>query len=291
MENKIIANYTNGGTSVTIYKDGTKVRNMISDKVVEFPESIDVKITNYCDLNCKYCHENSTIEGVHCNINSLLEVLDELPRGIELAIGGGNPLSHPELEVLLLKLKDKGFICNLTINSSHILKYKTKILLLLNKNLIYGLGISYNSKDVSLIRDLMLHTNNIVIHLIAGVSTIKVLDELQNYLPYLKVLILGYKKFGRGIDYYDTNIDSIIREWSVNINKYFGKFLIAFDNLALEQLDIKRFFGKEWDSIYMGDDFSHSMYIDAVNKEYAKTSRSIDRISFNNIKLKEYFKK
>ena len=39
----------------------------------------------------------------------------------------------------------------------------------------------------------------------------------------------------------------------------------------------------------MGDDFCFTMYIDAVKQEYAPTSRSKDRISFNDCSLLEYF--
>lgn len=61
----IINTYKNGNTSVTLYNDGTKVREYEGTPNIVHPESIDVKITNYCDLGCAYCHESSTTEGKH----------------------------------------------------------------------------------------------------------------------------------------------------------------------------------------------------------------------------------
>ena len=111
----MLATYTNGNTRVTIDHNGTKTRRYRSDQPVKLdhPESIDVKITNYCDLGCEYCHENSTVEGEHADIEVLLNTLSTLPRGVELAIGGGNPLSHPDIIPLLTRLKSMGFIVNI----------------------------------------------------------------------------------------------------------------------------------------------------------------------------------
>lgn len=41
----------------------------------------------------------------------------------------------------------------------------------------------------------------------------------------------------------------------------------------------------------MGDDFKYTMYIDAVNEQYAPTSRSNDRKLFSELTLLEYFNK
>jgi len=48
---------------------------------------------------------------------------------------------------------------------------------------------------------------------------------------------------------------------------------------------------KEWDKYYMGDEFTFSMYIDAVNQQFAPSSTSNERESFNNYSLIEYFQK
>ena len=59
-------NYPNGNYHVEIFEDGTKIReNNLDFFEAQFPENIDLKITNYCDVNCAFCHEDSTIRGEH----------------------------------------------------------------------------------------------------------------------------------------------------------------------------------------------------------------------------------
>ena len=102
---EILTNYKNGNYTVKLYSDGTKIKETEADSfIAEFPDSIDLKITNYCDLNCPMCHEKSNIDGKEGNLDS--PFLESLPSGIELAIGGGNPLSHSALLPFLEKMKN-----------------------------------------------------------------------------------------------------------------------------------------------------------------------------------------
>jgi len=292
-ETDILCQYKNGETFVTILKDGTKIREYEKDNpYIEFPESIDVKITNYCDMNCPYCHEQSTIKGKHADLNKLFEILNPLPGGIELAIGGGNPLSHPCLVPFLEKCKTKGFICNITVNQGHLKVYMDLLTYLIKEDLIKGIGISINNNNFKYVRQIKSLSENVVYHLIAGVNKISVINELLKLGDYCKILVLGYKIFGFGKKYFSNEVINNLLEWKKYLREYVGKVHLSFDNLAIEQLDIKSWFTKEfWETHYMGDDFTYTMYIDAVEQEYAPTSRSINRISFNNISLLDYFQK
>ena len=92
-----LAVYRNGDTLVTLYQDGSKIRRFPDEGANPlFPESIDLKITDYCDAGCAWCHEGSTRRGKHADLN--LAFLSTLRAGTEIAIGGGNPLDHPRLE-------------------------------------------------------------------------------------------------------------------------------------------------------------------------------------------------
>ena len=190
----IIGKYQNGNTTVIIYEDGTKIREYDNTPEIYFPESLDVKITNYCDLGCKYCHENSTIKGEHADLEKLKAVLISLPAGVELAIGGGNPLDHPNLIEFLIWCQERGLICNITVNQRHLKKHLATLETLIEEKLIYGLGISIVNNHYREIEYLKTLTNNIVYHLIAGVNNVSELDSL-NSIGNCKVLILGYKNF------------------------------------------------------------------------------------------------
>ena len=81
---KEITKYKNGNYDVTIFDDGTKIRSYENEAIPDFPESIDIKITNYCEINCKFCYEDSTTKGQHSNLESYHFLLEQLPGGTEL---------------------------------------------------------------------------------------------------------------------------------------------------------------------------------------------------------------
>lgn len=267
----ILQTYLNGGYEITIYGDGTKVRKQISNDPPITPESIDLKITNKCDLSsiCKWCHEDSYDYGNHGNLPRILRVLSDLPAGAELAIGGGNPLAHPGLNDFLSVMKKRGVICNLTVNQRHVNQFKDVLTFLIINKLIHGLGISKSGdKSIAWLYDL---TDNIVFHVIAGINNI---DEIL-MLP--KTLILGYKFKGKGKSYFDRdiNVETNIKNWQKEIPELLGSNVISFDNLALEQLDIKKHITPEkWNEIYMGEDATFTYYIDAVKQRFGISSTS-----------------
>jgi organic radical activating enzyme len=292
MEN-ILYQYQNGNTHITLLEDGTKIREFDESEfpVSEFPESIDVKISDYCNLGCQYCHESSTINGKHADLNKLLDVLSVLPKGTELALGGGNPLDHPDLISFLRELKSREIISNITINQGHLISYHNLIKQLIEEKLVYGIGISLTSNNWKGVDYIMSISSNIVFHIILGVHKHIILEELKNRYNNPKVLLLGYKKWGFGIQHHNKEIDNEIKRWNMYLPLYIHKMILSFDNLAIEQLELKRFFTKSgWDKFYMGDDFVHTMYIDGVKQEYAPTSRNGNRISFDTMRLLQYFK-
>lgn len=120
----LIGSYKNGNYNVHIFEDGTKVReNKLDFFKPEFPESFDLKITNKCDRGCLYCHENSIVNGKHGDILNL-PFIDSMHPYTEIAIGGGNPLEHPDLYKFLELCKEKQFIPSMTVNQFHFMKYK-----------------------------------------------------------------------------------------------------------------------------------------------------------------------
>lgn len=296
--------YENGNVLVEIYEDGTKVRSFENKEGAKptHPETIDVKISNFCDLDhiCTFCHEGSNRKGKHGDLKHLLYTLSSsLPEGVELAIGGGNPLAHPDLYDFLFKAKALGFICNLTVNQLHVQRYKDLLWTLINDDLIKGLGISHRAEKYGRSFVEFASYEHTVIHLIAGIDDWGVIGNLHE-VGFKKFLVLGYKTFGRGVEYKKSNspqVDANLKQWYMFIAKYIGSdkdMVISFDNLGIEQLNIKRFFtDKGWEKFYMGDDGEFSMYIDAIEQMYSPTSRSphSERVGFDRMKLNEFFQR
>ncbi|MCK9470133.1 MAG: polymorphic toxin-type HINT domain-containing protein [Bacilli bacterium] len=53
---KLLGKYKNGNYTVTLFSDGTKIReNDLDHFRADFPESMDLKITNKCDMGCIFC--------------------------------------------------------------------------------------------------------------------------------------------------------------------------------------------------------------------------------------------
>lgn len=275
---KLLAQYNNGNYTVYLYSDGTKIRET-DDNIFKptFPESIDLKITNYCDRGCPMCHEESSLKGRHGDINKAF--INTLPKGIEIAIGGGNPLAHPHLLDLLLMLNQKGIIANMTVNEYHFLKYQSLLEKYLRLGLIKGLGISLWLYDNATI-EFASHHKTVILHTILGILEYKQIELLKD--KELNILLLGYKNFGRGKEYYLThniNIEKNIEEISKDILNLKDHFrTISMDNLALKQLDIiSKISNEEYKRFYMGEEGEYTMYIDLVKEEYAVNSTSINR--------------
>jgi MoaA/NifB/PqqE/SkfB family radical SAM enzyme len=78
----------NGKHTVMIYDDGTKIINGFDYESSPFvlPVSMDVKITNRCDLGCSFCHEKSTKKGKQKDLMQYIDLLKQLYDGTELAL-------------------------------------------------------------------------------------------------------------------------------------------------------------------------------------------------------------
>lgn len=252
---------------------GTKIRkNNLDCFIPEKPESMDIKITNNCDIGCQFCHENSTPDGLHGDIMNLKFIETLLPY-TELALGGGNPLTHPDLVPFLEKCKALKLIPSMTINQIHFMKpeYEELIDKLVSEKLIYGLGVSLTRATDEFIAKVKKYPNA-VIHIINGVQPISEVKKLYDH--NLKILILGYKMFRRGIEYFSEAVTTTKNEYYAELEEMLKHFdVVSFDNLALNQLEVKRLLtDNEWDEFFMGDDGQMTCYIDCVNKQYARSS-------------------
>lgn len=278
---KILDTYKNGNAKIMLFDDGTRIIDYPDNEKlnVEFPLSMDCKITNRCPMGCPMCHEKSTPDGEHGDIMNA-EFINKLHKGTEMAIGGGAVTSHPDLVDFLYKLKNIGVRPSITVHQKEFERNENLIKYLIDNELIYGLGVSFSSKNDKLWLKILSY-KNAVVHLINGIHGKEVFD----YFAYnkAKILILGYKDFGRGHDFLNTEMGKIIEEkmtWlNQNLKNYIDKFeVVSFDNLAIEQLDVKNILSKkEWNEFYQGDDGTATMYVDLVKKQFAKTSTSSER--------------
>lgn len=277
----LIGRVKNGNYFMELWSDGTKVRHNNLDYFEPSTiESMDLKITNRCNMGCSFCHEDSSPSGKHGDILNM-PFIDTLLPYTEIAIGGGNPLTHPDLVPFLEKLKERKLIANITFNQYHFMDNIDFIQELVDKKLVYGIGVSMMYASDKFV-ECVSKFPNAVIHIINGIVSIDDLKMLANH--NLKILILGYKEFRRGKQMYSrqsTVIDNMKSALyntlpSIIDDEWFD--VVSFDNLAIKQLEPKRLMSEEqWDRFYMGDDGSFTMYVDAVERKFAKSSTSTER--------------
>jgi len=290
----ILTKYRNGNATVELHEDGTRVITSPDPSFnFDYPLNLDIRVSTRCMFGrnpktrsgvCDFCHESATTDGIECDYNELKETLNELPQGIELAIGC-NDLTEG-LEDFITWCGHRGFIANVTVNQGHIKRYYEGLDSLVTRGFIKGLGISYRSELKWDVPEYFLNYKNTVFHVIAGIDNFNDVLFLKEK-GVKKILVLGEKDFG--FNEGQVNLDSQCHmEWYWWIAKLFTEFeVVSFDNLALEQLKMRRFFTDEhWEKFNQGE---HSFYINAVDKTFAPSSRSGDTITWKNLTIKEYF--
>lgn len=300
---KVLGHYINGNHSVVILDDGTKIKSTghwedfhegnkkwVEDDqdhfTYDFPENFDIKITDWCDGCCPYCHENSTVNGKHGDLRAMEPVFRSLHAGTEAAIGGGLANAHPDFEWMLHVLKEQGVIANLTINQRHLKKYREQLMRLIKDDLIHGIGVSLtdstDKEDLAIIDEM---GNNVVIHVIAGIFSEKDVEFVKKH----KILVLGYKDLRRGHTLFEKQSDDIKKniQWLITYLPQLRKECrcISFDCLGLEQVDPKTVLNisdKEFNTLFQGSDTDVTdadgnitcctMYIDVPNMKVARMS-------------------
>lgn len=283
---KIKDKYKNGNYDVILMDDGTKIRyGNVDEFIPEFPENIDIKLTNSCPFNCPYCHENS----VPCSNREEQEDLaryiwnswwiTSLKKGTEVALGGGalSALDIDIFETIIRGFYIRGVNVNITINQREMnnQEFMDKVKYFLDCNMIQGIGVSFQYKAEDLEKFAIKYRKRVVIHVIAGIVKQEDLEYLAS--KRFKVLILGYKNLRRGAIFLNNNSEIIkinLEYIKNNIKELANKFLTtSFDCLAIEQLEVNKLVSKEeFERLYLGDDGHFTMYIDIPNRKYAISS-------------------
>ena len=84
--------------------------------VLSSPTLVDLQVTTRCTMGCPQCYASSEPGGAHLPFADAARILPELAdAGVcQIAIGGGEPLLHPEIVPILELCRDLGLVPNLT---------------------------------------------------------------------------------------------------------------------------------------------------------------------------------
>ncbi len=118
------------------------------DKHFDFFPRIGLKLTGVCRLKCPFCCEPNRRQTVY-DISNFLEITETLRKlGTELlCFTGGDPLSYPNIEKLLMHTKKLGFYNLLLTGDGALLKEK------LNKIIPYLDAVRFSIHDMKMEHD------------------------------------------------------------------------------------------------------------------------------------------
>lgn len=196
------------GASREEYNDAVKRRGgaprRFSEAFSPVPETIDVQITNRCGFGCEYCYMDSTPKAEHGPkdlVKTIIEGFDQPP--YQMAIGGGEPTTHPDFVEILETVKSYGVVPNYTTSGSRI----TDEVAGATNEFCGGVAMTYHAFKgfdwferhyVELREKLSVQIN---VHLIADKDVVDNLDDLtdaiDNIGPSNIVLLAYYPDIGR----------------------------------------------------------------------------------------------
>ena len=235
------------------------------------------------------CYEGCTANGKHGDLFKY-PFINTLHAYTELALNG-NDLDHPDIEKFLEFLKEKKVFANITVNQNQFFANYDRIKDWQEKKMVYGIGVSLQNATDELIEK-MNSIPNTVLHTIVGILSEDDIMKLKDH--GIKILLLGYKQLQRGVNYLNSHNDEVNKNKQYvydnlgDITNWFK--VVSFDNLAIEQLDVKRIVPEnEWEEFYMGDDGGYTFYIDMVKGEFSKNSIAQDRYPIGEKTIDEMF--
>lgn len=256
------------------------------------PELADISISNRCSKGCPFCYKDSTPDGNLMSLEEYCQVLDALQSYeygtvFQIAIGGGEPLEHPDFMKIVEETIKRGIVLNFTTNGQRLTKDICSAL----EGKVGAMAISAISiNDLKRIRPAIdsavgLKVN---IHYILTRSSIEEATKIVNgtYNDLLRginaIVFLTYKPAGRGSETHLLKFDAATQAFVNAIRIPQTSCKIGFDACFVPMLIRGKAVRKEMVDTCEGGFFT--VYIDE-NMRVSPCSFSGDRDSYS---LKEY---
>lgn len=271
--------------------NGNRIRFNTSNEecIPQYPELIDLKITNQCEHGCPFCYMGSNLNGKHADLSFLKRIISQVSsneydgykKRVEFAIGGGNILLYPHLNELFNFIKEKGHIISTTINAKDIIKiYEDQNLKTLFNNYVNSIGISISElSDIDILAkyDINKELKNCkcTLHLIPemlGIELTRLILEQAYKLNYYNKLFLGYKTNNRGasqnhVKFTNEDLNKLFEDlYSVGIDTTFTN---TYKDWVIKNYDTK--------NTITWNEGEYSMYIDGVEENAYKSSYQLDK--------------
>jgi MoaA/NifB/PqqE/SkfB family radical SAM enzyme len=198
-------NFIGDTESGVTFRWGRKLQD--NPSIAPWAELADISISNHCTKGCDYCYRNSQNNNSFMSLDEYEYILNELQHPkwgnvFQVAIGGGEPLEHPQLKDIIETTLSHNIIPNLTTNGVHLSSEYARFL----KNKIGAIAISVSDMreldmdKISILRAESIRTNVHYVLSSRNVSqAVEVLMEKFNSTlsGFNSIIFLTHKPHGR----------------------------------------------------------------------------------------------
>lgn len=259
------------------------------------PLLVDLKITDYCATGCSFCYQSSTKLGKPADFKVIKGTLDALAKlnVFEVAIGGGNPVSHPNFIEILEYARAVGIIPNFSTRDISFFTKKEDLKRISEACGSFAYSVNPDvdlkklEKDITSMNKVRAGYGESKLMNIQVFVGPKGFNEDSQLLPVLKVArkancsvtILGFKEVGRGTEVKFTEDQAKEAKYPWGLTQT----LLALDakgecpSVGVDTVlarELSESFIKHGISgkLFVLDEGKSSCYIDAVAGKIAKSS-------------------
>lgn len=238
------------------------------------PELVDIKITSFCDSQCKFCYMGSTKEGRPGETSHIRTVIDTLARDqvFEIAYGGGEPTSHPDFINILKYTRESHIIPNFTTKNIQWLHQHLGEVAHIIGSCAVSVTNSSEIKRLATIRDFYdLKSHKLCVQIVMGTLSKSAFQSiLKAACDYnIPITLLGFKTNGRGGNFKVIPHDDWL-DWTKEIIHESMWYKVGIDTALVQYSKTQLNDAPQW--LYHADEGKFSWYIDAVDKQHGKSS-------------------
>lgn len=291
--NWVLSNVDNGDVIVVNFNNDN-----VNDTKLSIPYLVDLNITDQCTNGCEFCYRSCNANGNYVKSTDISNIMDFLHySGVtEFVIGGGDITLHPEMRFLFSTFKKYKTSC--TLHYKSFINIVENGLIVKYMKSFKAIAISLSDAD----EETIIKINNIIENLkeysyqkkfslqfIAELTTFERLKFIFSKCKNNPINILGYKDFGKGVDYKENNKLTIIDE------KYIDEILnyssISCDTILNSSISCDAIFANRYKDILLKKDASEihlakqdglcTCFYDAVGGFIQPSSYSNEKFKLN----------
>lgn len=249
------------------------------------PELVDLKITDWCDKECRWCYQGSTAKGNHADFGTIKEIIKQLKdlQVFEVALGGGEPTTHPDFIEILRECRRNFIVPNFTTKSLDWIKDASEIYAQIG-SFAYSVSSALEAQQAA---DTIPHLEwpkRYSFNCALGTTSENELRKIfEIALRHgINVNILGYKESGRGQEFRPHKNNDWFADYISIHNKMYGSCTaseiiegIGIDTLIAQQfVDVFKQHNIP-EELYDLNEGKFSFYLDAVAGKIGPSSYQI----------------